>query len=184
MNEKDLFKNILSDIKVDLLEMFDQNFEKKSFFGRKWDNRLMEDKGSLMQTSGKLRNSIKAKVNGTGIVFTSSKPYAGIHNEGGKIKVSVAMKKFFWAKYYENTNQITYSIKTKKQAKGKKNVKLNTKATFWQHMALKKAGSEIMIPQRQFIGDSPEVDKAVKVIIESNINDFFKELADKIKNNP
>ena len=40
-------------------------------------------------------------------------------------------------------------------------------------MALKKEGGTIRIPRRQFLGTSPEVEQAVREIIEENITEYF-----------
>ena len=53
-------------------------------------------------------------------------------------------------------------------------VQLSTEAEFWKWMALKKEGSTIKIPKRQFIGASPEVEKAVREIIEKNLTEYFE----------
>ena len=39
--------------------------------------------------------------------------------------------------------------------------------------ALKKAGSTIRIPRRRFLGTSPEVEKAVREIVEENLTEYF-----------
>jgi phage gpG-like protein len=36
-----------------------------------------------------------------------------------------------------------------------------------------KKGSKIKMPQRQFIGNAPEVEKAVREIIEENVEKYF-----------
>jgi phage gpG-like protein len=41
-------------------------------------------------------------------------------------------------------------------------------------MALKKVGSKIVIPRRQFVGTSPEVENTVKEIISKNLNEYFE----------
>ena len=41
-------------------------------------------------------------------------------------------------------------------------------------MALKKAGTTIKIPRRRFLGVSPEVEQAVREIIEENVTEYFK----------
>ena len=46
-------------------------------------------------------------------------------------------------------------------------------ADFWMFMALKKAGSTIRIPRRRFLGTSPEVEKAVREIVEENLTEYF-----------
>ncbi|HON53333.1 MAG TPA: phage morphogenesis protein, partial [Bacteroidales bacterium] len=55
-------KNILSDIKVELTEEFDRNFERKGFFSNRWSDRKRQNIGSLMQATGTLRKSIRSKV--------------------------------------------------------------------------------------------------------------------------
>lgn len=55
----------------------------------------------------------------------------------------------------------------------KRTVRLSTEAEFWRCMALMKTGKAIKIPRRQFIGQSPEVEKAVREIIEENLSDYF-----------
>ncbi len=77
-----LKRNILNDMRVELVEEFDRNFERKAFFTRKWKPRRINRRGSLLIVSGALRDSIKAVVKGNGVAFTSNVPYAVAHNEG------------------------------------------------------------------------------------------------------
>ena len=77
-----LKRNILSDMRVELKEEFDRNFERKAFFTRKWKPRRINRRGSLLIVTGALRRSIKAEVKGNGVAFTSNVPYAVAHNEG------------------------------------------------------------------------------------------------------
>ncbi len=42
-----LKRNILSDMRVELAEEFDRNFERKAFFTRKWKPRRLNRRGSL-----------------------------------------------------------------------------------------------------------------------------------------
>ena len=84
MNSKDLLHNILSDMRVELSEEFDRNFERKAFFSDKWKRRANPNaKGSLLIVTGTLRRSIRSEVRGNGVRFSSAVPYASIHNEGG-----------------------------------------------------------------------------------------------------
>ena len=59
--KKLVIEQSLNDIKVDLDEEFDRNFERKGFFDEmKWEERQYDDGvGSLMQRSGYLRRSIR-----------------------------------------------------------------------------------------------------------------------------
>ena len=84
MNSKDLLHSILSDMRVELTEEFDMNFERKAFFTDKWKKRANPNaKGSLLIVTGTLRRSIRSEVRGNGVRFSSAVPYASIHNEGG-----------------------------------------------------------------------------------------------------
>ena len=154
MEAKELIDDILSDIRVELLDEFDKNFERKGFFGNPWPPRKFQNnRGSLLMQSGKLRRSIKAAREGDGIRFTSSEPYSAIHNEGGRIRVTDKMRKFFWAKYAE------------------------TKDEQWKWLALKKVGSTLTIPERRFIGDAPEVKKIVEDRIAENVDRAGEKIA-------
>ena len=172
--------NILSDLKVELKEAFDLNFEKKSFFGSPWPTSLIPNRrGSLMARSGALRRSIRAHATpaaGT-ITFTSSMPYAAINNDGGTIVVTAKMKRYFWARYYELTGKVTYNVKTKSANYNAKTKKLTGEAAYWRAMALKKVGSKLTIRQRQFIGHHAQVDAIVEQVADRN----FKALATQLK---
>ena len=63
--------------------------------------------------------------------------------------------------------------KNGEKRKDKRTVQLTGEAEFWKFMALKKEGSMIKIPRRRFLGVSPEVEKAVREIIEENITEYF-----------
>lgn len=84
-----LKKNILQDLRVELKDEFDRNFERKAFFGNRWKPRRNEGKGSLLLVTGTLRRSIRSSVVGNGVRFSSQVPYATVHNEGGTIAQNV-----------------------------------------------------------------------------------------------
>lgn len=149
----DAIKKILNDIKTELTDEFDRNFEREAFFSKPWNPKAPNG----LKLSGNLRNSIQSEVKGNSVVFTSQLPYAAIHNEGGEITVTAKMKKFFWAKYKETDEEM------------------------YKALALKKVGNKITIPQRQFLGDSPEVTKAIEQIIKENMNEHFKGVAIEIQ---
>ena len=46
-------------------------------------------------------------------------------------------------------------------------------AEFWKFMALEKGGQHDQDSPRRFLGVSPEVEKAVREIIEENITEYF-----------
>jgi len=179
---ENFFNTSLNDISVELSQMFDRNFETKSFFDKQWpQTKHTYHTGSLLLRTGKLRRSIKSKRGNKTITWKSNLPYAKIHNEGGKIKVTPKMKRFFWAMFYKNSNAVMYSVKKKAPANTKRNKRLQAEAMKWKAMALLKVGSEITIDQRQFIGGHPQVDIAVKKIIDNNINQLDKSIIKKLK---
>lgn len=90
LDGEQLKRNILSDMRVELTEEFDKNFERKAFFSDKWKRRANPNaKGTLLMVTGTMRRSIKSEVWGNGVRFSSAVPYASIHNEGGKGTKSV-----------------------------------------------------------------------------------------------
>lgn len=151
LKPNDLIQNILSDMKVELTEMFDRNFERKSFFDSKWKPRKdTRAKGSLLHVTGKMRRSIRAMIRGHGVRYTSPLPYTELHNKGGKISQHVR----------------THTRKNRRTGKAYK-VRAHTRS--------------MIMPRRQFIGDHGEVQKAIREIIDENISNFFNQLAKEIK---
>lgn len=150
----DILTKILTDLRVELADEFDRNFERKAFFGKPWKPRRHEGKGTILVQTGKLRRSIRAQVNGNSLTFSSSEPYAAIHNEGGTLTITAKMHRFFWAKYYELGGKVRYN---KSGGISKGSMRLSEEAEMYHALALKKVGSKITIPQRQFLGDAPEV---------------------------
>lgn len=171
-----IIRQILRDIQVELTDEFDKNFEREAFFTSAWQRRRspIRDAGrGLLQDSGRLRQSIRSNVTADSITFVTSEPYAGTHNEGGEILVTERMKRFFWAKMYEAQGSFGRR-KDGSARRDKRTVALTTEAEFWKMLALKKVGSTIRIPRRRFLGTSPEVEQAVREIIEENLTEYFE----------
>ncbi len=172
-----LLRNILRDIEVELKDEFDRNFDRQSFFGEAWKRRKSPVKNgnrAILVDSGTLRRSLRTKRTAKGVSFDYNKDYASIHNEGGNIRVTKRMKRFFWAKYYEASGSFGRR-KDGSLRRDRRTIRLVTEAEFWKLMALKPEGSEIRMPKRQFIGDHPKVDEAVKDIIRENVEQFIKD---------
>ena len=161
MQPDQFYKNILRDVATDLTDAFDQNFERKAFFNRRWKVARINRIGSLMQRTGSLRRSIRKNVGSDSITWSSSEPHAAIHNLGGTITVTQRMKKFFWAKSKELGN--------------------TPDAQFYKNMALMKVGSQIKIPQRQFIGDHPEVKRIIKECMDDNLRELDQYLQNQLR---
>ena len=177
MTPKDFLKQTLTDIKVKLREEFDRNFERKAFFDEKWPaTKLTYHRGSLMMRTGRLRKSLLSpKVTSNGIIWSSSLPYADIHNNGGEMRITPQMRKFFWAKYYQ-TSSATTKKKNGEASSSARNRKLSIEAEQWKALALKPIGSIIKIEKRQFIGSHPQVDKHIKEVINHNFGELKKEI--------
>lgn len=152
----DLATTILNDLRVELLDKFDKNFPRGAFFGKRWPKKRDGSPAHLIGT-GTLRRSIRAKVLGHSLTFTSSTPYSVIHNEGGTITVTAKMKKYFWAMFKKT---------------GKKEYK---------YMALMKTGSKITIPQRQYLGAYDGINNTIDRAAKRAIDDELKRMAKKSK---
>ena len=147
----DLITSILRDIQKELTEEFDSNFQRGGFFGKRWKPRK-DGVATHLNNTGTLRNSIQSVITGNRLKFTSSEPYAAIHNDGGTITVTKRMNSYFWVKFKE-TGQL-----------------------YWKRLALVKVGSKITIPKRQFLGTSPEVERAIERVIDDNVRDYLSNL--------
>ncbi len=181
MTVKDLENNITKDLAVELTEEFDRNFERRAFFTEAWpEPKLSNSRGSVMNRSGNLRRSIRYSIQDNMLLYSSSLPYASIHNEGGEIVVTKKMKSFFWAMYYRAAGAIK-TLASGKESKSKKNVRLTNEALQWKALALMKVGAVIKIQKRQIIGDHPQVAKLVKKVIDENIIIYNEELAKQFK---
>lgn len=181
MNLKELENKITRDVAVELADEFDRNFERKAFFDKKWkQTKISNSRGTLMMRTGKLRRSIRYSVRDNQILFSSSLPYASIHNEGGEIVVTKKMKSFFWAMYYKAAGAVT---KTKKGTVGKsqRNTRLTAEAKSWRNLALMKVGHKMKIERRQIVGDHPALDKPIKAAMDQNIKLYNDELAKQFK---
>lgn len=151
-----LIQNILNDIRVELTDEFDRNFSRKAFFDHSWPPRKVNGKGSLLIVTGKLRRSIRSRVDAGSVTWETSEPYAAIHNYGGHITVTAKMKRFFWYKYRATHNDS------------------------WKWMALMKVGTKINIPRRQFLGDHPQVRKRTEEIINRNLKNAVQQLSKRL----
>jgi phage gpG-like protein len=175
MNPNDFIKNIVGDIRVDLTEEFDRNFERKGFFDKKWKGTNLPNKrGSLMMRSGKLRRSIRAKETGTSVSWSSSLPYATINNDGGEIEVTAKMKSFFWAMAYK-------AGMAAGKGNSERSQRLSAEAQQWKNLALMKVGTKMKIEQRQFIGDHPVVRQRIEDIIGVNFKELEQYYYNKLK---
>ena len=164
----------LLDMRSELVSEFDLNFVREGFFTESWKRRKYkseESRGVLTET-GNLRKAIRSEIEGNKIIFLNELPYAKIHNEGGKIRVTKRMKGHFWREY----KQATQNLSRKQLESG-----LTAEAAFYKAMALKRVGSYITMPRRQFIGMAPEVEAIIRQTVESNLETYFNDKSFKVK---
>ena len=119
-------------------------------------------------TSGRnhLMSSVSYIPADSAVLIKNDVPYASIHNEGGQVNthptVTPKMKRFAWAKYYE-------ALGGKKLAK---NVTIPEDAARWRALALTKKTKlniKYIMPKRQFIGESKELNDKINAKWESEI---------------
>lgn len=165
-------RRTLTDVRVEMTEEFDRNFTRHAFFTESWARKAHDNGKPILMDTGNLRHSIGSQQTRDSVVFFSTEKYALIHNNGGEIKVTARMKKYFWWRYMQVAGKMTRT-KAGTFSRSKKNQQLGADAEFFKCMALKRVGSKITIPRRQFIGMHPQIRQAVQEIIEHNFNQYF-----------
>lgn len=138
------------------LNHFLKNFDTESWEGVKWKERSKDAPRNtgrkLLRDTGTLYKAMSKRVSGANVSVFIAPPadvYGAMHNTGGIITSSVSRqsKKFAWAMF------------------------LRTKNPMWKAMALQAVGTQrkVSIPKRQFIGDSPALNKKINTLIEQSI---------------
>jgi phage gpG-like protein len=150
----DINKAINSDIPNmagnEAARLFRQNFQKEGFFGKKWQN--VKRRGTRTITYKTKTGQIKTKM----------------------IKVAngaAGYRKILTGR----TGDLGRSIKVK-TSPGKAIIYSDLAYSVAHNEGTKNAGRRrnIKIPQRQFIGDSPELQRAIKTKIEETMNKLFR----------
>ena len=123
----------------------------------KWPKRSRADEGrAILMKSGALRRSIRSRHGRDWFEIFTVSPYAKIHNEGGKIEVTPAMRRYFWAMHN----------KAKKRRK-------TEEAEFWKNMAITKK-THFVIPKRKFMGESLLLERRVVAQVERGLALAFR----------
>jgi phage gpG-like protein len=125
--------------------------------------------------SGVLRRDIRKRITTFNLIVVGTSAltddYATIHNEGGKIKITAKMRRYFWAMFHELSNKTSY-IKTTGQLT-KSSIGKSNEAEYWLNLAMHK-GSHIIIPKREFIGDSNQLLVKLEKRLDQEILKLFK----------
>jgi phage gpG-like protein len=155
---KNLLENAHRYAGSEAVKFFKESFVKQGFTDKSFEawqktanplagKRTLYKQGVLMQSIRKVQETPER------IVVESDTPYSEIHNEGGEITVTKAMKAHFWKLYYSYAGKVK-KLQSGKDSRSKSNQKLNAQAEFCKHLALMKEGAKIKIPKRQFMGHS------------------------------
>lgn len=135
--------------------------------------------GTLLSGRNRLFGSIKYVPSDYRVVISDDVPYAALHNRGGTVTVPVTdrMRRYAWARFYRAAGKAVKAAKDgrKGRRKGEAGQPDNPQAAFWRNFALtRKKTLKIRIPQRQFIGDSRELDEKINGRIEKEIRKILK----------
>ena len=139
----------MRDVRVELTDEFDRNFERKAFFDRRWaplSKNYQPATGSMLNRTGALRRSLRSRIDGTKLIYSSSLPYAGIHNYGGTVRQDFVptpkARRWAWARFRE------------------------TKDERFRRMALaKRIRRTFTVPARPFVGDHPRVREIISEVV-------------------
>ncbi len=156
----EFFKNQVPNIIAETAnEFFKQRFTTKEWDGEPWpETKVPVSRGTLMVRSGALVNSIKpASVTESQVIISAGSEkvqYAKAHNEGETIIIPITakMRKFAWAKYYEESGK---GVKKGKAGNTYQSIEVGEKVNPWKALALtKKDKLTIKMPRRRFMGPS------------------------------
>jgi phage gpG-like protein len=151
--------DVLEVLGIESVKHFKRNFQQEGFDGTKWETRKSKRSGStnsqkILTFSGELSESIDYRIEGNSVIISSDKPYAQIHNEGGRITVTDKMRKFFWAMHYKAKESSDTGM-----------------ADQYKAFALSK---EIVMIRRKFMGESPELINNAADKIKRDLNTILK----------
>ena len=160
---------------------YQENFRKGGFVNgglQRWPQTKRQSSGSksaaagygpLLSRRNYLFKSVKYTPSDYRVKVANDVEYAPLHNWGGETHPTVTprMRKFAWAMYYKAVG---------KRKKGKtRQGELPPEAGMWKGLALtRKKKLKVKIPQRQFIGESTELNKQIRQIVEAEIRNILK----------
>lgn len=129
--------------------------------------------GALLSSRNHLFNSILYIPGEYRVKISNPLDYAPIHNQGGTVTPTITpkMRKFAWAMYYKEAG-----IKKTASKKGKKKraIQAPENALLWKRLALtRKKRLNIKIPQRQFLGESKELNEQIRTKLDSEIRNIL-----------
>lgn len=125
--------------------------------------------GTLLSRRNHLMSSVTS-IPGVGeVTIRNDVPYAQIHNEGGEFDVhptvTKKLRKYAWYK--------VYSLSGISRGKGSLPKQLSDEAEIWKAIALtkkQKLNVHINMPQRQFMGESQELNAKIEAELQKTID--------------
>lgn len=160
---------------------YQDNFRKGGFVNgglQRWPQTKRQNSGSksaaagygpLLSRRNHLFSSVKYTPGDYRVRVANDVEYAPLHNWGGETHPTVTprMRKFAWAMYYKAVG---------KRKKGKtRQRELPPEAGMWKGLALtRKKKLKVKISQRQFIGESTELNKQIRQTVEAEIRNILK----------
>ncbi len=168
----------LKDIKTEAKEEFDRNFQREAFFTEKWKRRryAQDETRGILQQSGTLRKKHTGRDHGrqqgSSIYFIRSlcQDTQRRWNHYRYPKDERIFLDQVQGSYGQNGIYPERELR-----RTRKNRQLSSDAEFYRAMALKKVGSKIVIPRRQFIGTHPDLEKLLQEIARKNIKEVFND---------
>jgi phage gpG-like protein len=151
---RSLVRRLPDMIGAEVLDSINTNFGSQAFHGSPWEPRKNGDTSrALLVQSGRLRGSFSYETARNQLTVRSDAPYAQIHNEGGRITAAVTVRAF--TRKRPRTGPFA--------AKGNptQNVREHTRNV------------DTAIPQRQFLGEHPELDKRLERLFFHQISRIF-----------
>lgn len=164
----DFLKRLPQIVADEMIDWVLDNFDSESFEGKAWPARKDRDSSrKLLVKSGRGRSSIRvSQQTAARVTVTTDLDYMIAHNDGAEITINITprMRRFFWAMHY----QYEYD-------KGAENkLKIPESQVKWKWMALMSGPITFRMPQRQFFGDSKELDNRIKEGIEFELKKVFR----------
>ncbi len=167
---------------------YQDNFRKGGFVNgglRRWPVTKRQRSGSksaaagygpLLSRRNHLFSSVKYTPGDYRVRVANDVKYAPPHNWGGETRPTVTprMRKFAWAMYYKAAGIRKKAAKGKRKGKTRQR-ELPPEAGMWKGLALtRKKKLKVKIPQRQFIGESTELNKQIRQTVETEIRNILK----------
>lgn len=163
------------------VSLFKESFSKQGVIGTggiasPWAARGFSPKNregrALLKKTGRLSRSIKFRAAGMRVNISSDTPYSVLQNDGGIIKITPKMRRFFWAKYFASGGVKRTDKKGNPITGGKVEDRFKGGDKFWLRMALKK-GNTIKVKARPFIYDTPELPRRLDAAFIKEIQKIF-----------